>query len=108
MPRLSSARSEMGAQLEDKYQRNWGLVRDIPGLSGVLERAPFACIPDDHEFWNNFPLPQIHLPSTRDEVKSQIWSANARALFGAYQEGGAREIDVDPLSFFLLDTRSAS
>lgn len=40
----------------DKYQASWGCDPDAEaGLRDVLQAGPNWFLPDDHEFWNNFP-----------------------------------------------------
>ncbi len=100
--------------LGDKYWRNW-LSDDlgIAGLQSVLTQAPTVCIPDDHEYWNNYPFFQVQLPGTWTEQRRQCWSSAAQALYEDFQCGGAhssaplfRRIDIHPLSMLLLDSRS--
>lgn len=97
----------------EKYRRNW-LSEQLgtAGLEAVLAKAPALCIPDDHEFWNNFPFRQAQLPGTWTSERRQRWTAAAQVLYEDYQQGGApgsapafHRIDVDPLALLLLDTR---
>jgi len=104
--RLSNDPGELADQLERKYRRNWGFDSGIPGLARAMRLAPFACLPDDHEFWNNYPLQQIHLPTTWSKNGLRHWKKAALALRAAYQDAPRASFDVDPLSFCLLDTRS--
>lgn len=99
--------------LGDKYRVNWQ-SNDLgrPGIQSLLTRAPTVCIPDDHEFWNNFPFRQAQLPNTWRQGPRDRWTAAAQALYEDYQVGGApgtapghRRIDVDPLSMLLIDMR---
>ncbi|WP_225033076.1 hypothetical protein [Paraburkholderia sp. XV] len=99
--------------LANKYYLNWlsGALR-VPGLQSVLERAPVVCIPDDHEFWNNYPFAQKQLPDTWTDGSRQLLGDTARALYEDYQiggapggAGGAIRLDVEPLKMLFVDMR---
>ena len=102
--------------LEDKYWRNWsGDLQlnhgGINGLSEILRVAPVAAIPDDHEYWNNYPgSSPFAAPATMNEGVRKSWGAAAKALYDSYQlaEDGNYDyrIDVDPLSFWMMDNRT--
>ncbi|MEO6677748.1 MAG: hypothetical protein ABIO21_10255 [Pseudomonas sp.] len=99
-----------------KYFENWcSQSLNLAGLQTVLARTPTACIPDDHEFWNNYPLRQAQLlPEWL--IDKDGWSDVAMRLYQDFQLGGRtpnvrdmpgfQRIDVDPLSILMLDTRS--
>lgn len=102
-----------------KYERNWSAAslvdshgRAIPGLDAVLQRAPVVCLPDDHEYWNNFPFFQAQLGNLYSAAGRRRWTDAAQALFEDYQLGGApggsatREIEVAPIRMLFLDLRS--
>lgn len=104
----------LSRMLGDKYRRNWlnGLLGGA-GLQPLLQRAPTACIPDDHEYWNNYPYRQAQLPNTWCEGPRQRWQAAAQALYEDWQCGGAPatapaalRLDVAPLAMLVLDSRS--
>ena len=99
--------------LANKYYLNWlsGALR-VPGLQSVLERAPVVCIPDDHEFWNNYPFAQKQLPDTWSQPSRDLLGDTARAFYEDYQmggapggSGGATRLDVDPLKMLFVDMR---
>jgi hypothetical protein len=99
--------------LGDKYRRNWlsGQL-GVAGLEPVLACAPTLCLPDDHEFWNNYPFAQSQLPGTWHEGGRKLWADAAQALYEDYQQGGAPasaptfwRLDIEPLKMLLLDTR---
>ncbi|MEI6001013.1 hypothetical protein H3V53_28665 [Paraburkholderia bengalensis] len=99
--------------LANKYYLNWlsGALR-VPGLQAVLERAPVVCIPDDHEFWNNYPFAQKQLPDTWTDASRQLLGDTARALYEDYQiggapggAGGAIRLDIEPLMMLFVDMR---
>ncbi|MFN0183211.1 MAG: alkaline phosphatase D family protein [Aquabacterium sp.] len=101
--------------LGDKYRRNWlSSQLGAPGIQALLRRAPVACLPDDHEYWNNFPFRQAQLPNTWREGPRQRWASAAQALYQDWQCGGApgsapswQRLDIQPLRMLLLDSRSA-
>lgn len=105
---------DMSQVLGDKYRKNWTSGSyGIPGLEPLMARAPIVCLPDDHEFWNNYPFRQKQLPDTwEDEVRNR-WAAAAKALYHDYQIGGpptptpraAVRLDVDPLKMLFVDMR---
>ncbi len=99
----------------ERYEQYW---RD-PAYQEVLRATPNFFIADDHEFWNDFPERQVHLPRTytregREGLREaatalyeryQQWANPGRAAhysFGIGSPGGA----VPPVSFFLADARS--
>ena len=91
----------------DRYESYWGdtYYRD------VLTSAPnyFTC--DDHEFWNNYPEKQIWLPQTYDKFREKSSEA-AQETYLRFQrglnpeEGRFYQFDIDPVSFFVTDSRS--
>ncbi|MDP3293512.1 MAG: alkaline phosphatase D family protein [Nevskia sp.] len=103
---------KLSRRLGDKYRRNWASASlGVPGLEAVLRRAPVVCLPDDHEYWNNYPFPQKQLPGTWTAERRARWETASRNLYQDYQrpEGseGAVRIDIAPLKFRFLDTRSS-
>ena len=91
----------------ERYEAYWGdaYYRD------VLSSAPnfFTC--DDHEFWNNYPEKQIWLWQTYDRVREESKKA-AQETYLRFQrglnpeEGRFYRFDIDPVSFFVTDSRS--
>ena len=102
--------------LEDKYWRNWsGDPRLNPrgrnGLADILQLAPVAAIPDDHEYWNNYPGPSpLATPASMWSSIRTAWSSAAKALYDSYQLAEDLSydyrVDVDPLSFWMMDNRT--
>jgi hypothetical protein len=96
-------------KFEADYTTNWQLP---PGYSQVLTAAPGVAIPDDHEFWNNYPHVSPFIGNSHNQEGRDRWEAAAIAMYKGFQlahpakVGEATIIDVDPLSFFLPDTRS--
>lgn len=98
--------ADLAAVFEQQYRTNFVL----PGsLAAILRTAPVAAIPDDHEYWNNYPhRSAMTLQSLPDPPNN--WSTAARAMYDAFQLGRPGEysyaVDVDPVSFFLMDNRT--
>jgi len=105
-------------KFQEDYENNW---RAKPGRNGywdVLSAAPSAAIPDDHEYWNNFPHGAFYLPVLNDQEGRDRWEEAAASLYEAFQRpapptpptpptaSGVVEIDVPPLSFLLIDSRT--
>jgi hypothetical protein len=97
------ARSFLG-----KYLRTWV---EPGGYRSALREGATWLLPDDHEFWNNYPNPATLVSNTwtqggRDKIKSV-----ALPLFEAFQTSGnedpghAREFRVGRLSFHVADSR---
>lgn len=97
--------------LADRFERtyvdNW-----FGSYAGVLGCAPSAAIPDDHEYWNNAPHPSPIVQESIGAGSRANWLAAAAQMFTAFQRsepGGYErmlELDVPPLSFFLMDNRT--
>jgi len=111
---LPDSEPALSQRLGDKYLTNWASTQlRVPGLEAVLARAPVATIPDDHEFWNNFPFRQKQLPNTWQDASRQRWQRAAQALYEDYQlaadpaAAGATRLDVLPLRMLMLDMRCA-
>jgi hypothetical protein len=98
---------DLRKELAAKYERYWG---DVP-YRELLAACPTFVSCDDHEFWNDFPEPQMHVPFSWERFAPDNGVALAE-LYDAYQTalnpGGKRwcTIDVPPISFFIADTRS--
>jgi hypothetical protein len=98
-------------KLGRKYLRNWASTQlEAGGLGQVLSRAPIACVADDHEYWNNYPCAQTHLPLTWTAKGRRIWETAARQLYEDYEltgpAGAAQRIDIEPLRMLMVDMRS--
>lgn len=112
------------AWLADKFQNdyidNWFGLRDgaadprevPPGFPQMLALAPSAFMPDDHEFWNNYPAWTSPVENSWTPQGRARWTRAAEAGYRGFQQtaaaafGAARVLDVAPLSILLLDTRS--
>jgi hypothetical protein len=109
----------LGNKFQNDYLTNWfgdrrsGDPRTIrPGYPQVLALAPGVFMPDDHEYWNNYPFKASVIQNSWTEDGRARWKQAAEAVYRAFQEnpaagfGAPRVIDVEPLSILLLDTRS--
>jgi hypothetical protein len=110
---LPEAPGPLAAALARKYRANWTRPGQHVegGLRQLLRLAPYACVADDHEYWNNFPQRQAQLPNTWTVAGRERWARAARALYDCYQaapdaRAGTQRIDVEPLSLLLVDLRS--
>lgn len=99
-------------KFERDYMQNW---RGPDGYARVLDAAPSVSIPDDHEYWNNFPNASPFIQNVWSEGGRDRWRKAAQAMFRGFQLpypnnpdnlGEAFILDVHPLSFFIADTRS--
>lgn len=105
-------------EFEQKYRANWQTEQAGLGYAEILRAAPVAAIPDDHEFWNNFPtagtVGSLPWPGTWLGKTRERWADAATAMLHAFQLGAhpdapdayCYEIDVAPLSFFMMDNRT--
>lgn len=115
---------KLARKFEADYRVNWE-----GHLCELLGAAPTACLPDDHEFWNNAPHVSPQIGNSFTAAGRRRWREAAtlcyrafaqphidpeRALVAAPANAGAAPdaidqplvIDVRPLSFFLADGRS--
>jgi hypothetical protein len=122
----------MGDQLYEDYPINWILPRSSLDLyseryesywgdtayRSVLASSPNYFLCDDHEFWNDYPERQVHLPRTwlssdrREigEIANDLYhryqrSANPDAA-GYYSFSIGPGAASPPVSFFVSDSRS--
>jgi hypothetical protein len=104
--------SRLTADLRDKYVANWSSVAGgTRGIAEVLQLAPVVNVPDDHEFWNNYPYAQAQLANTWSKGDRDHWTTVAKEFFEAFQRGestrnGATRLTVGPLKFLCIDMRS--
>ena len=91
-----------------RYRQYWGdtFYRE------VLQICPNFITCDDHEYWNDFPEKQIQLPQTWDSKNRKKYGRGADELYYQYQrslnphEARWYTFSIDPVSFFITDTRS--
>jgi hypothetical protein len=99
----------LAEKFETDYRRNWAAP---VGYGQVLAAAPSISIPDDHEYWNNYPHVTPIVANTWSEAGRAAWRRAAQAMYDGFQLphtgslGDAFTLDVPPLSFFLADGRS--
>ena len=100
----------LARKFENDYRLNWTGSR---GYAEILRTAPSVSIPDDHEYWNNYPHKAPLVWQTWSKSGRKEWKRAAKRMFKAFQlhrPGGLGvpiEFDIPPLSFFLMDTRSS-
>lgn len=105
-------KQQLAQILEKKYQANWFSESvQQPGLANMLSHGPVLCVPDDHEFWNNFPLFQVQLDNTHHKNDRDNWLELANRLYERYQRSptqaaGFFRQDIAPLSMLFLDGRT--
>ncbi|WP_395657257.1 hypothetical protein [Nocardioides sp.] len=100
----------LAATFAQKYRDNFV---GTDGYAAVLRAAAVAAIPDDHEYWNNYPHPAVLTLQSlwrRDDLAQNPWRRAARAMYDAFQlgspDGYSTRFDVPPLSFFMMDNRT--
>ena len=112
----------LAKRFEETYSRNW---KEERAYRSVLSATPSVSIPDDHEYWNNFPHWATIIPVTWKDDGRQEWKAAAARMYEAFQRpavglpadlavngvtgfnlGDPVVITVPPLSLFILDSRS--
>lgn len=99
----------LAAKFEADYVRNW---QGPLGYGQVLAAAPSMSIPDDHEYWNNFPHAAPAVSNSWSSDGRERWRQAAQAMYAGFQRavpaalGEAVVLDVPPLSFCVVDTRS--
>jgi hypothetical protein len=99
--------------LADKFERDYTLNWSEPrAYANVLGAAPSVSLPDDHEYWNNYPHPSPFIANSRSVGGQDRWREAAQAVYKGFQLaypqllGEPVTLDVKPLSFFFADTRS--
>lgn len=114
---MPSTAAALRNNISAKYRRNW--LSELSGQSGLqqaLSKAPAFCLPDDHEYWNNYPWEQFWKKGTQHTPTPtglNFWDDAARDLFQDYQLGGPpnthqpwKRLDIEPLCMLFIDTRS--
>jgi hypothetical protein len=90
-----------------RYVRNW---TDRGGYERLLALGSSWFTSDDHEFWNNYPNPAIHIPKTLTKRGRDALTSMQRSLFEDFQRASNpkavnRSFGVGELSFMVSDTR---
>ena len=107
---VSGSLCGLAKKFERDYRLNWS---GHNGYAQILRVAPSVSIPDDHEYWNNYPHGTPWVPETWTAGGRDAWKLAAERMYEAFQLprpgalGDPIEFDVPPLSFFLMDTRSS-
>ena len=104
-----SSAAALAEKFETDYRRNW---LGPEGYARILAAAPSLLIPDDHEYWNNYPSTVPYISNTWTAGGRDNWQRAAQAMYNAFQHsyaeplGSAHTLDIAPLSFFLADGRT--
>jgi hypothetical protein len=99
----------LARKFERDYTCNW---RGPDGFAKLLSAAPAVSMPDDHEYWNNFPHASLWVGNSWTKEGRERWTHAARMMYRGYQlaapgvVGDHLVVNVPPLSIFVADTRS--
>jgi len=102
----------LGERFLKNYLGTWG--QRLGGASGYqvfLETGGTYFTADDHEFWNNYPNWTSLIFNSWSSAGRERWEQAALGLFQDFQSpeppltGRPQTFRVDPLSFFVADTR---
>ena len=116
----------LGDQVYLDWPKDWDLGDDAIELFGkryrqywgddfyreALQTCPNFITCDDHEYWNDYPEKQVHLPQTWDGRNRKKYGRGADELYNQFQcclnPNQARwyTFSIEPVSFFVADTRS--
>ena len=92
----------------DRYRQYWG----DENYREVLQLCPNFITCDDHEYWNDYPETQPHLLQAWDDAHCHTYGPAAESLYYQFQrclnpdEARWYSFTIDPVSFFMADTRS--
>ncbi|PTN11988.1 hypothetical protein [Nitrosomonas aestuarii] len=109
---LPKEKTKLAQILGKKYLTNWFSAQlSQPGLANLLTHGPAMCIPDDHEYWNNYPYYQLQLNNTHSTNDRENWRDVATLLYQRYQMAPAQNngffrMDIAPLYMLFVDGRS--
>ena len=101
--------ARLAGKFEKDYTQNW---QGPSGYGQVLAAAPSVSIPDDHEYWNNYPHPSPIVENSWNKNGRKTWRRAAQTMYEGFQApyparlGDPFILTVPPLSFFLADGRS--
>ncbi|MCZ7557495.1 MAG: hypothetical protein M5R41_13935 [Bacteroidia bacterium] len=99
----------LAQKFESDYAANW---QGSPGYAQILATAPSVSVPDDHEYWNNYPHPSPMIGNSLTANGRNRWRRAALAMYEGFQLPYPAELrqpftlNVAPLSFFIPDMRS--
>lgn len=91
--------------LAERYARYWS----NPPYRDVLSACPTLVCSDDHEYWNDFPRPQLQVPYSLLQTDKAF--RDARALYDTYQrplnpQGSLwSTLRIGPVSLFVTEMR---
>ena len=112
MPTLKDFKDDV-VWLADKFEKDYALNWEGElGYREVLAAAPSVSLPDDHEYWNNFPHTSPFIQNSLTPGGRDRWRRAAQAAYEGFQlaypakVGEPVVIEVSPLSFFFADTRT--
>jgi hypothetical protein len=101
--------AELRGMFLAKYRNTWGHEPSpASGFRHLLKNGANFFVTDDHEYWNNAPSASLlsFVRDIKDPTTRAAWLASARDLVRAFQsQSSSTTFGVDPLSFFVLDTR---
>lgn len=103
---------DLGDEAIELYAKRYAQYWGDTCYREALQTCPNFITCDDHEYWNDYPEKQIQLPQTWDPKNRKKYGKGAEALYYQYQRclnpGEARWYSflIDPVSFFIADTRS--
>lgn len=111
LPTLKNFKNDLSwlaEKFEQDYVQNW---ERPPGYAQVLSAAPSASLPDDHEYWNNFPHVSPIIQNSWTKAGRARWRQAADMAYEGFQSfsgnlGDPCVLNAEPLSFFLADGRS--
>lgn len=99
----------LAEKFERDYISNW---RGTPGYADILDAAPTVSLPDDHEYWNNYPHASPMIGNSLSAGGRGRWARAAIAMEEAFQRPYPASVeqplilDISPLSFFFPDMRT--
>lgn len=97
---------ELESRFFDIYRRTWTQSGTASGFQQLLKRGANYFTSDDHELWNNAPNKGVYIRNTWTDAGRDEWLRLARRFYETFQPTGAwARFSVDPLSFFIIDTR---
>lgn len=101
-------REELAAELLANYLATWSQRTPGGGFRDALASSATYLSADDHELWNNAPLPTPYVRDSWTAAGRSTWLELARTLYALFQAPApGAVVRVDPLSFFVADTRLA-
>jgi hypothetical protein len=98
--------TELQTKFFDNYAATWSHTRTLSGFRELLKHGANYLLPDDHELWNNAPLPSFTAMDSWNPFGHAAWLKAAKELYEVFQGSDTvTTFSVPPVSFLLLDTR---